>query len=257
MSEEVTTRDICVGVGVIALVVVPFAIPLSAEYKTSAVFVAKPPEGNSSVALATLLATESVSVHVYEMHTWPWYIFINVIGALEIILLYSKFRKTNMDANWSYSSLLDHDGSFLANTEFWLFMAAHHVFVFIFTLHTASLYGVIALVIPYVLFVSCVCEPSQDCEHNAEKELHINRVIWIAAALFVMLFLVMTDEQIHRIVLDPGNDAWKVFMVQLILDVILISAHCMGAHLHGAVCARLLYVAACNITMVFWFVVQF
>jgi hypothetical protein len=255
MPEEMNTKDICVGVALIVFVVAPFALPVRSEYKTSAVFVAKPFVGNSSVSLETLLATESVAVHVYELHTWILYIIINMLGVVEILLLYLRLREVKPESHWSYSSLLDHGGSFLANTEFWLFMPAHHVCICIFALHTASLYGVIALVMAYVLSVCCLCEPSQDCEHNAEKELYTNRVVLIVASVAVTLFLAVMDEQIHSIILDTNNDAWTVFMLQFILDIFLISGHCMGAHLQGAISARLLYVAACNISMVFWFVV--
>jgi hypothetical protein len=255
LNESVTSRDIFVFVFVVAFLFTPFA-PVQSPNQISVVFVSNPPSGNSSVALATLLHTNSVNVTLYQMNTWCWYVFVQVLGAFEIVVLYFKLRTLLPGSGWCYSSVLEHGGVCLANTEFWIFMAVHHILLCIFALQIASLYGVLVLVMAYVAAVAFICEPNYDCGHEyARQELYTNRVVLIAASIITILYLFSRDEQIHNMILKD-SEAATLFSSQLFLDFALMFAHySANAEITFVFLTRLLYIAACNIVLFVWFVV--
>jgi hypothetical protein len=255
IPEGIKSRDVFAIMVVIILLFSPF-IPPKTPYELAAIFVGKPPSGNNTVAIETLLSTKSVPVTIYLIHKWPWYIFVQALGAGEFLLLYLKIRAIRPESSWSYSSVLDHGGACLANTEFWVFMTFHHILLCFFALNTASLFGVVSIVVAYVICLALVCEPNDDCgRQSSQQELYTNRVVLITVALVLTLYLFSRDEQIHGNT-DPDNDVWSILAIQLVLDGALIFAHCsINAQLLFAYVARLMYVTTCNIVMVVWFVV--
>ena len=256
IGKEITSQDIFAISAAICLLFAPF-IEVKNASETAAVFVAKMPVGNSTVAINSLTTTKTVFVTVYMIHKWSWYIFIQVIGTGEFVLLYLKIRSIRPECSWCYSSVLDHGGACIANTEFWVFIFLHHILVCFFVLNTASLYGVISLILPYVLSLALLCEPNDDCgRQHSQTELYTNRLLMIAAAIFLTLYVFFRDEQFHSSNLYTEDNTWTVLTVQILLDAALLFAHCtINAQLLIAYMARLLYVAACNVVMVIWFVV--
>ena len=256
LGKEMTSQDIFAISFAILLLFVPF-IEVTNPGEIAAVFVAKIPTGNSTVALHDLTSTKIVSVTVYLIHKWSWYIFIQAAGTGEFLLLYMKIRAICPEYAWSYSSVLDHGGTCIANTEFWIFVFMHHVLLCIFALNTASLFGVIALVLAYVISLALLCEPNDDCgRQNSQQELYSNRVFLIAIAVFLTMFMFSRDEQFHSSNLYLDNNTWSILMVQFVFDAVLLFAHCtINAQFLMAYITRLLYVVGCNLAMVVWFVV--
>ena len=255
LSEEIKSRDIFAIVGVFILLI-GLVIPPNAPKENAAVFVAKPPVGNITEAVETLLSTPSVAVTIYLIHKWPWYLFLQTLGIGEYWLLYLKIRTIRPGSSWSYSSVLDHGGSSLGNTEFWIYMFFHHTLLFIFAMNTASLFGVISLVVAYVLSLALICEPNDDCGRaSSQQELFTNRVVLITFSVILTLFLFSRDEQIHGHGVNTDDGVWTIFSVQIALDGALLFAHCSAnAQLLIAYVARLMYVVACNCVVFIWFV---
>jgi hypothetical protein len=255
LFEEIKSRDIFAMVGVF-LLFIGVVLPPASPKEIAAVFVAKPPSGNNTEAVETLMSTPSVSVTIYLIHKWPWYLFLQVIGIFEYWLLYLKIRAIRPGSSWSYSSVLEHGGSSLGNTEFWIFMFIHHTLLCIFALNTASLFGVISLVVAYVLSLALICEPNDDCGRaSSQQELYTNRVVLITVAVSLTLFLFSRDEQIHGHSVNTDDGVWSILSVQIVLDSALLFAHCSAsAQLLIAYVSRLTYVVACNIVLCVWFV---
>ena len=256
LYQRITAHDIFAFLTVIILMI-SLTIPVHTPDEISAVFVAKPPPGNNTEAVETLLSDNSVSVKVYLIHTFIWYVFVQVLGIMECGLLYMKIRAFHSSASWSYSSVLEHGGACIANTEFWVFISFHHSFLCIFALHTASLSGVISIVVAYVLTLALVCEPNDDCGRpNSQQELYTNRIMLITAAFVLTLYLFFIDEQLHGNSSSMDSDVLTVLPVQLALDGVLLFAHSsINAKIVCAYVTRLLYVVTCNVVMFIWFVV--
>ena len=179
LEEQVSSSTLMVGLISVLMMLVPFSMSPEEDANWSSVlFIALPPDGNQTVANAAILSGAKQGSIVFEIDNYVCAHIVCVMAAIEVLLLWTKVVKIGDNIPFTQANILRVGGLYTANSEFWFFVAAHHIVLFMLLLSPLSFHALFLFVWITITAVAKICEPREDVDDDApHTESYFNHIV--------------------------------------------------------------------------------
>jgi hypothetical protein len=252
-EEQISSSTLIVGLISVIMMLLPFSLSPEQDANWSSVlFIALPPDGNQTVANAAILSGANQGSIVFEIDNYVCAHLVCVMAAIEVLLLWTKVVKIDDNVPFTQANILRIGGLYTANSEFWFFVAAHHIVLFMLLLSPLSFHALFLFICITITTMAKLCEPTEEVDDDSvHSESYLNHVVIVSGyALFSALLFVVDGRMTRKSISDVQSSHIDLLFTQFVINTLLVVSHASG-HFSLAAChyVRLSYTFICWILL--------